>query len=167
METPTSTRRITRSQTKAAAAAVATVIPDHDHPIKNLSSGSSKYSRKDRSVLFDISNDSPVLGLAMGSMKKKSVRKCNHRRFKEIRTPGSGEALLRDQVKILLKKVEEDQPQLLGGGHFLGFNGGAGAGGGLTPANTPLAFFIKPCQDGSLKKDTPVQQRSIRKNLFL
>lgn len=63
-----------------------------------------------RSVLLDITNDSPIVGLAAGSIKTPSSSLPTGRRqsSKPIRTPGSGEELLRGQVKDLLQKVEEE-----------------------------------------------------------
>ncbi|KAJ3681673.1 hypothetical protein LUZ60_014246 [Juncus effusus] len=54
--------------------------------------------KSDRSALIDITNDSPITGLLAGNESTKAS------------TPGSvsGEALLRGQVKNLLKKVEKD-----------------------------------------------------------
>lgn len=74
----------------------------------------------DRSALFDITNDSPIVGLAMG---KKCLRGetpsslvKTKKKMKKL-SPGSGEALLRDQVKFLLQKKEvqedNDQPKFL------------------------------------------------------
>lgn len=61
------------------------------------------------SVLLDITNNSPIVGLAMGSLltPSSSVAKKRSERGK-VMTPGSGEALLRGQVKTLLQKVEEE-----------------------------------------------------------
>lgn len=73
--------------------------------------------KQDRSALFDITNDSPIVGLAMGNLstpssgfsKKRSIinSQCSDNNV-ESTTPGSGEALLRSQVKSLLQKVEEE-----------------------------------------------------------
>ena len=64
---------------------------------------------QDRSALIDITNDSPIVGLAAGSLMTpiSSVTKQRSCRPKMM-TPGSGEALLRGQVKTLLQKVEEE-----------------------------------------------------------
>ena len=61
--------------------------------------------QQDRSVLVDITNDSPIVGLAGGNIKTPSSSI-----VKQMvkNTPGSGEALLRGQVKNLLQKVEEE-----------------------------------------------------------
>lgn len=56
--------------------------------------------------MFDITNDSPIVGLAMQTPSSGLVGKRNMSRIKS--TPGSGEALLRGQVKTLLHKIEED-----------------------------------------------------------
>jgi len=64
-------------------------------------------------ALHDISNDSPIVGLAAGGLHgtdrtpASAAAKTRHRAPR--RTPGSGEALLRGQVKALLHKVEEEQ----------------------------------------------------------
>jgi hypothetical protein len=52
--------------------------------------------------LIDITNDSPIVGLATGSnfFAKSPVK---------IESPGSGEAILRGQVKTLLQKIEEER----------------------------------------------------------
>lgn len=70
--------------------------------------------QQDRSALIDITNDSPIVGLAMGNyetpssaMSKKRIISSSNRGKPES-TPGSGEALLRGQVKNLLQKVEEE-----------------------------------------------------------
>ncbi|CAE6264468.1 unnamed protein product [Arabidopsis arenosa] len=63
--------------------------------------------QQDRSALFDITNDSPIVGLAMQTPSSGLVGK--RRNMSRINnTPGSGEALLRGQVKTLLHKVEEE-----------------------------------------------------------
>lgn len=61
--------------------------------------------KQDRSALFDITNDSPIVGLAMQTPSSGVV--VGKSRIKS--TPGSGEALLRGQVKNLLQKVEEEE----------------------------------------------------------
>lgn len=64
--------------------------------------------KQERSALFDITNDSPIVGLAMQSPSSGVVGKS---RIKS--TPGSGEALLRGQVKNLLQKVEEGEAHVI------------------------------------------------------
>lgn len=65
--------------------------------------------RKTGQALIDITNDSPIVGLTSGSLKTPltSARKGMNTR-KVTMTPGSGEALLRGQVKNLLQMVEEE-----------------------------------------------------------
>ncbi|CAI9763538.1 unnamed protein product [Fraxinus pennsylvanica] len=116
METPLSTRRVTRSQTLAAVA---------DNSINNKNNMEVSKSEKtvtksrhmsnkkgqDRSAFMDITNDSPIVGLAKGNLKTPSSTMSKKRincQAKITGTPGSGEALLRDQVKSLLQKVEEE-----------------------------------------------------------
>jgi len=62
-----------------------------------------------RAALHDISNDSPIVGLAAGGLHATDTTPAKTRRRAPRRTPGSGEALLRGQVKALLHKVEEEQ----------------------------------------------------------
>jgi len=64
-----------------------------------------------QSPLIDITNDSPIVGLAMGNLGTPSSDMSKKRTIglaKYLSTPGSGEDLLRGQVKTLLQKVEED-----------------------------------------------------------
>lgn len=71
----------------------------------------AKNQQQDRSALIDITNDSPIVGLAMGNLKTPSSAMSKKRMNNQgqfTRTPGSGEALLRGQVKTLLQKVEEE-----------------------------------------------------------
>ncbi|KAG8092673.1 hypothetical protein GUJ93_ZPchr0012g22216 [Zizania palustris] len=90
METPLSTRRITRSMAKTATAAAGDPAAAHQ-----------------RSALHDITNDSPIVGLAAAGLHTPASTAAKTRP-RPRRTPGSGEALLRGQVKTLLQKVDED-----------------------------------------------------------
>lgn len=87
METPLSSTRITRENEESVSK-----------------------SRQER-ALIDITNGSPIVGLATGSLKTPSSR-CSKRMMIPncATTPGSGsgESLLRGQVKTLLQKVEEE-----------------------------------------------------------
>ncbi|EOA13731.1 hypothetical protein CARUB_v10026809mg [Capsella rubella] len=106
METPSSTRRVTRSQTRAATNhLLSSKKPEESDKSqsKSVQRNGGKSHQDCRSALFDITNDSPIVGLAM---QTPSSGKRNMSRIKS--TPGSGEALLRGQVKTLLQKVEED-----------------------------------------------------------
>ncbi|KAL8476487.1 hypothetical protein ACS0TY_028960 [Phlomoides rotata] len=106
METPSSSRRVTRSQTLVSSALLSKKVEDSEKTMTK----SKKNQQQDRSALIDITNDSPIVGLAMGSLKTPSSAMSKKRvsggQF--ARTPGSGEALLRGQVKTLLQKVEEE-----------------------------------------------------------
>ena len=102
---------------------------------------------QDRSALIDITNDSPIVGIAMGILETPSsaLAKKKHSRSKNNipNTPGSGEALLRGQVKTLLQKVEEEaelSKLSLESRPFLHLQGFVNSPMGLlapTPANTP------------------------------
>lgn len=74
---------------------------------KNTSKSKTRVQQQqDQSALIDITNDSPIAGLANGVILGTPLAK--QRRSKMKNTPGSGEALLRGQVKTLLLKVEEE-----------------------------------------------------------
>ncbi|KHN36034.1 hypothetical protein glysoja_003157 [Glycine soja] len=107
METPSSTRRVTRSQALSASndalIAVSRKIEDSE---KNASKSKSRVQQQDQSALIDITNDSPIVGLANGVILGTPLAKQRGSKIKN--TPGSGEALLRGQVKTLLLKVEEE-----------------------------------------------------------
>uniref|UniRef100_A0A0E0GPJ8 Uncharacterized protein n=1 Tax=Oryza nivara TaxID=4536 RepID=A0A0E0GPJ8_ORYNI len=93
METPLSSRRITRSMAKASAAA-----PD-----------ATSTAHPPRPALHDITNDSPIVGLASSGLRTPASTAAKARPTRASRrTPGSGEALLRGQVKTLLQKVHHD-----------------------------------------------------------
>lgn len=59
-------------------------------------------------MLFDITNDSPIVGLKTASLVTPLSSAVGKSSAAAKRTPGSGEALLRGQVKTLLQKVEEE-----------------------------------------------------------
>ncbi|KAF8406558.1 hypothetical protein HHK36_008646 [Tetracentron sinense] len=101
METPTSMRRVTRSQTSAALNSIPMLRKTEES--EKVLSRQRNMIKPDRSALIDITNDSPIVGLARGHFETPSslAKKRNL-------TPGSGEALLRGQVKTLLQKVEEE-----------------------------------------------------------
>lgn len=105
MESPWSARRITRSQTRAALANSATrKMEDSENA---LSKTKQRTAKQDRSVLIDITNDSPIVGLASGNLETPISSMSKQRSNRCKMTPGSGEALLRSQVKNLLQRVEE------------------------------------------------------------
>ncbi|GAU47072.1 hypothetical protein TSUD_191980 [Trifolium subterraneum] len=116
METPSSTtRRITRSQTTTLSASNNNNIP-FSRKIEDSEKNASKsrtrkgqgQQQQDRCALVDISNDSPIVGLANGDVETPLSSIAKQRGSRVKKTPGSGEALLRGQVKTLLQKVEEE-----------------------------------------------------------
>ncbi|CAN1342032.1 hypothetical protein LINPERPRIM_LOCUS39353 [Linum perenne] len=118
METPSSTKRVTRSQTRGTSLNNNNVTISREYsPFLGKIEDSGKNSsgkQQDRSALVDITNDSPIVGLAMGLLEtpsstaaKKTISKLKNIN-NNIKTPGSGEALLRGQVKTLLQRVEEE-----------------------------------------------------------
>ncbi|CAL9188520.1 uncharacterized protein LOC135613518 [Musa acuminata AAA Group] len=100
METPSSTGRNTRSR----AAAECTVAS------KQEESHSRSRNGEERTGLIDVTNDSPVVGLAAGRLlvEKTASSSSVESRVPASRTPVSGEEVLRGQVRTLLQKVEED-----------------------------------------------------------
>ncbi|KAJ4979022.1 hypothetical protein NE237_009802 [Protea cynaroides] len=94
METPASTR----SEAVAAMNNVWTSRNNEEYEKKFLSR--QRNLKNDRFAIIDITNDSPIVGLAGGSLESE--------RDWSKKTPGSGEALLRVQVKTLLQKVEKE-----------------------------------------------------------
>ncbi|KAJ6907696.1 hypothetical protein NC651_018199 [Populus alba x Populus x berolinensis] len=121
METPSSTKRVTRSQALAALSNTTTTnniplsrakIEDSSDKGETKSRRNAKQQLRDRSALLDITNDSPIVGLAMESLETPSStlrnQKSSRAKNNTPHTPGSGEALLRGQVKTLLHKVEEE-----------------------------------------------------------
>lgn len=153
---------------------------------KGVSKSIQKSGKKqqDRSALFDITNDSPIVGLAMGKLstpssgfsKRRSVisSQCSNNNIGST-TPGSGEALLRSQVKNLLQKVEE-QGEILkfsledGGGPFVHLKGLLSNSPiallAPTPTNTPSVYGTQNVEKIGLVSgiSTPVlEQVSITK----
>ncbi|XP_068345244.1 uncharacterized protein [Pyrus communis] len=111
METPSSIRRVTRSQTSAAQNSsnipLSRKTEDSEKALSKSRPRNGK-QQQDRSALIDITNDSPIVGLATGSLKTPSSGILKQRSSRAKNTPGSGEALLRGQVKTLLQQVEEE-----------------------------------------------------------
>ncbi|XP_010426668.1 PREDICTED: uncharacterized protein LOC104711663 isoform X2 [Camelina sativa] len=102
METPSSssTRRVTSSQ------AIFAIINS------DKTEDSNRGNKEDRSyaALIDITNDSPIVGLALQTPPSGFMVKRRSSRIKN--TPGSGEALLRGQVKTLLhKEVNKEETE--------------------------------------------------------
>ncbi|KAJ7953121.1 Chalcone-flavanone isomerase family protein [Quillaja saponaria] len=149
METPSSTRRVTRSQ---ALAALSNNSNSNIPVSKKIDSDSEKGLTKsrqrngkqqDQSALIDITNGSPIVGVATGGLETPSSAIAKQRGNRPKNTPGSGESLLRGQVKTLLQKVEEEAElsKLSSEGRtFLHIQGLVNSPMGLlatTPANTP------------------------------
>ncbi|XP_077220825.1 uncharacterized protein LOC143854650 [Tasmannia lanceolata] len=158
METPSSsTRRVTRSQ--------ASVLNKNIPISRNKDETERVLSRSRRAKpLLDITNDSPIVGLAMGSAKTPSSLAKNKDQAK--RTPGSGEALLRGQVKTLLQKVEEgiELPKLsFEQRPYPIFHGLLNSPALLapTPANTPLNTVLS--NDDGLPIVLPVEEEDSSK----
>ncbi|CAI9754229.1 unnamed protein product [Fraxinus pennsylvanica] len=110
METPSSTRRVTRSQTLDAKNSNNGKFEESKTSVTRTRQRNSA-KQQDRSALIDITNDSPIVGLATGNLDTPSSTMSKKRikfHSKYTSTPGSGEALLRGQVKTLLQKVEEE-----------------------------------------------------------
>ncbi|KAL9245644.1 hypothetical protein vseg_019269 [Gypsophila vaccaria] len=145
METPLSTRRVTRSQTKAVLSTTTVDISSRNIEESQKGNKSAKKSNK-RSSLIDITNGSPIVGLATTTKMTKTMTPISS--F----TPGCGEALLRGQVMNLLHKVD----QVADISNFLSFDDTfAGGRHGLkallnspaallapTPANTPQVLNL-------------------------
>ncbi|XP_022939209.1 uncharacterized protein LOC111445193 [Cucurbita moschata] len=172
METPSSIRRVTRSQTLAAAnsasnsnISISRKIEECDNnglskslPRNRKSQDLAGSKVQDRSALIDITNDSPIVGLAAGNMMTpiSSVAAKQRSCRPKMMTPGSGEALLRGQVKTLLQRVEEEaeiskltlerRPVV----HLQSPMGLAAP----TPANTPQVLNLS--QDGNLSSTANV-----------
>ncbi|KAK7360184.1 hypothetical protein VNO77_02166 [Canavalia gladiata] len=108
METPSSTaRRVTRSQAAfAASIGSRKKNEDSEKSVSKTMQRNNGQQLQDRNALVDISNDSPIVGLANGNDLETPLSSIAKQRVKK--TPGSGEALLRGQVKTLLQKVEEE-----------------------------------------------------------
>jgi hypothetical protein len=216
METPLSTRRITRSLAAAAAAASARessssspshlaslfldrrfdssvstcfldVFPDDAHlrfffsaeksaAAAAGSDSAALFSRakkaaavetqaQTRAALHDISNDSPIVGLAAGGLHATDTTPASTaaktRRRAPRSTPGSGEALLRGQVKALLHKVDEDQgcaaaAALVRPARIQALLGVSRSPAQLlapTPANTPQIGPVSAPREGLLQLD--------------
>ncbi|KAJ6297026.1 hypothetical protein OIU78_022702 [Salix suchowensis] len=169
METPSSIKRVTRSQTLA-------LNTNNNIPL----------SRK----IEDSSDKGVTKSRRMNAKQQLQDRVKNN----ILNTPGSGEALLRGQVKTLLQKVEEEaelSKLSLENRPFLHLQGFANSPMGLlapTPANTPqvpdlsgddivlalpvIEEKLKICQEVSeifdvKKQDSLESQKSLTRSLLL
>lgn len=113
--------------------------------------------QQDRCALIDISNDSPIVGLANGKDNLETPLSSMKKRVKK--TPGSGEALLRGQVKTLLQKVEEEaviSKLSMEVPHFLQLVNSPMSLLAPTPANTPqITTNLSGPDDASLALVSP------------
>ncbi|RLN38780.1 uncharacterized protein C2845_PM01G47500 [Panicum miliaceum] len=163
METPLSNRRITRSLAAAAAAASAqkSAAAGADAALFSRAKNAAAGEPQPRAALHDITNDSPIVGLAAGGLHgadktPASTAAKTHRRAPRG-TPGSGEALLRGQVKALLHKVEEQQgcapAALVRPARIQALLGVSRSPAQLlapTPANTPQIGPVSAAREGLL-----------------
>uniref|UniRef100_A0A6N2LNX6 Uncharacterized protein n=1 Tax=Salix viminalis TaxID=40686 RepID=A0A6N2LNX6_SALVM len=177
METPSSIKRVTRSQTLALN--TNNNIPlsrkieySSDKGVTKSRRMNAKQQLQDRSALIDITNDSPIVGLAMGSLEtpSSSLAKQKNSRVKNniLNTPGSGEALLRGQVKTLLQKVEEEaelSKLSLENRPFLHLQGFVNSPMGLL-APTPASQEVSEIFDVK-KQDSLESQKSLTRSLLL
>ncbi|KAJ8478226.1 hypothetical protein OPV22_021953 [Ensete ventricosum] len=112
METPSSTGRSTRSQVAAecTAASCFTLSSLGSEKSKQEESHSRSRNGEEGAGLVDVTNDSPVVGLAAGRLlvEKTASSSAVESQVRASRTAVSGEEVLRGQVRTLLQKVEED-----------------------------------------------------------
>ncbi|OIW11051.1 hypothetical protein TanjilG_22858 [Lupinus angustifolius] len=163
METPSSTRRVTRSQ--AWASSNSSNIPVSRKIEDSEKNHSISKERNNGCALMDITNDSPIVGLANGGnldTPLSSMAKHGGSRMKK--TPGSGEALLRGQVKNLLHKVEEEavlSKISLESRPFLQLMNSPMVLAAPTPANTPQIANLSVGDSVSVTPSTIVQEQLI------
>ncbi|KAL8199512.1 hypothetical protein R6Q57_013080 [Mikania cordata] len=158
METPLPSRRITRSQASIFSVKNnnndTTTIPTVSKLNEESKNGvlKSRNKERERSALIDVTNGSPIIGLAMGTLKTPSTRRSKKKMMvsnsesKNTMTPGSGESLLRGQVKTLLQKVEEQG--VISKFCFKQFVNS------LTPANTPQVHNFSTSSNNGLNPFT-------------
>ncbi|KAK7262951.1 hypothetical protein RJT34_30533 [Clitoria ternatea] len=116
MEIPSSTTRRVTTRSSSSSSAASNNIPlsrkkidDSEKSISKTRQKQQEQQQHERCALLDISNDSPIVGLANGSTDLVTPLSSMAKQRRVVKkTPGSGEALLRGQVKTLLQKVEEE-----------------------------------------------------------
>ncbi|XP_052479321.1 uncharacterized protein LOC105803717 isoform X2 [Gossypium raimondii] len=166
METPLSSRIVTRLQTLASS--------NNGNPVSRKNEGSEKSASKtrtrngkqqqdeERSALIDITNDSPIVGVAMETPS--AVVGKGKTNMMTMMTPCSGEALLRGQVKNLLQKVEEEAEVSkvpLESRPFVHLQSPM-ALVAPTPANTPnISYLSEDGALGSMLMDLPVVEEEL------
>ncbi|XP_059281046.1 uncharacterized protein LOC132034690 [Lycium ferocissimum] len=171
METPTSTRRVTRSQILAASNST------NNTSMSKINKETEKKEVTVKSALLDITNGSPIVGLATGILETPSSAVSRSTQRKKCCTPGSGEALLRGQVKNLLQMVEEEAEiskiSLEKRPNFFHVRGIVNSPMNLlapTPANTPLmdlfANEVLPPVTASPVEDKFVISQILNKMMF-
>ncbi|XP_010268696.1 PREDICTED: uncharacterized protein LOC104605573 [Nelumbo nucifera] len=145
MGTPSSKRRFAQSQTKVSWNNNPSSVSEKSEGTEKVLSR-RKNNKSDETVgpLAEVTNDSPIVGLAMNNLETPST--LIMKKIKPKMAPGSGESLLRRQVKTLLQKVQDDADlsklafehrfDLGLQGILLNSSSGLLA---LTPANTPHA----------------------------
>ncbi|KAH9307628.1 hypothetical protein KI387_035539 [Taxus chinensis] len=93
-----------------------------------------------RQALLDVTNDSPIAGLAVDRVNGSKTPVSNMKHCpppESVQTPGTGEALLRYQVKSLLQRVDKPAPNLRSLSHLNGILPSPNILLAPTPANTP------------------------------
>ncbi|KAK9013068.1 hypothetical protein V6N11_041090 [Hibiscus sabdariffa] len=177
METPSSTSQVTRSQTLAAlnncniTFSIGRNKEESEKSASKTRTTNGKH-QTERAALIDISNDSPIVGLAMETPSSAAGKQRCGRAKSMVMTPGSGEALLRGQVKTLLQKVEEEaelSKASMESRSFVRLQGCVNSPMGIlapTPANTPQLSNLYDGVLGSIviALPVPVVEEQIKKS---
>ncbi|KAE8685962.1 Chalcone-flavanone isomerase family protein [Hibiscus syriacus] len=172
METPSSTIRVTRSQTLATLNNNSITLSkgNKEEYVKGVSKTNGK-QQSERGALIDITNDSPIVGLAMETPSSAVGKQWSSRVRNVVMTPGSGEALLRGQVKTLLQKVEEEaelSTASMESRPFIRLQGCVNSPMGIsapTPANTPqLSNLYEDIGLGSIVTAQPVVEEHMKRS---
>ncbi|XP_039020401.1 uncharacterized protein LOC120152199 [Hibiscus syriacus] len=173
METPSSTIRVTRSQTLATLnnnSITLSIEGNKEEYVKGVSKTNGK-QQSERGALIDITNDSPIVGLAMETPSSAVGKQWSSRVRNVVMTPGSGEALLRGQVKTLLQKVEEEaelSTASMESRPFIRLQGCVNSPMGIsapTPANTPqLSNLYEDIGLGSIVTAQPVVEEHMKRS---
>nr|XP_011462315.1 PREDICTED: glutamic acid-rich protein-like isoform X2 [Fragaria vesca subsp. vesca] len=169
METPSSTRRVTRSQTQNNNTIPISRKNNEDSEMgvsKSRTRNGKNQQQQDRSALIDITNDSPIVGVAMQTPSSAIIKL---RSLRAKTTPGSGEALLRGQVKTLLQQVEEEAEvsklsfENRPFRHLQSLIGNSPTGLlAPTPANTPQVYDLLADGSGSnIERPSPMVQEQL------
>ncbi|KAK4416824.1 hypothetical protein Salat_2507900 [Sesamum alatum] len=165
METPSSTRRVTRSQTLAASATNSNLllsrkVDESEKAMATSRQRSAKKQQQDRSVLIDITNDSPIVGLAMGNLETPSSAMSKKRTSSQgqfARTPG-----FRVEEEAELSKITLENRPLF---NLQGFVNSPINLVAPTPANTPQVLNLSANADG-LPSVTPVTEKFLIPQMF-